>query len=175
MGGHANARVRGFLHSTTRYMYLERGCTRFCAGGERWPGRRNEKGPKYVQIRKPVTKCERMRSGGTELWCPRLREERGAPPGQARPTTTHPEPSGGGRGALQVIMNIITMTIYKSRMRLAPALSRARLSSVPAATCEARTCAIGGGGHRGHPGRRAGGGGGPCGTLSGTCARREAR
>ena len=48
MGGHANARVRGFLHSTTRYMYLEHGCTRFCAGGGRWPGRRNEKGPKYV-------------------------------------------------------------------------------------------------------------------------------
>ena len=48
MGGHANARVRGFLHSTTRYMYLEHGCTRFCAGGGRWPGRRNEKSPKYV-------------------------------------------------------------------------------------------------------------------------------
>ena len=48
MGGHASARVRGFLHSTTRYMYLEHGCTRFCAGGGRWPGRRNEKGPKYV-------------------------------------------------------------------------------------------------------------------------------
>ena len=48
MGGYANARVRGFLHSTTRYMYLEHGCTRFCAGGGRWPGRRNEKGPKYV-------------------------------------------------------------------------------------------------------------------------------
>ena len=48
MGGHANARVRGFLHSTTRYMYLEHGRTRFCAGGGRWPGRRNEKGPKYV-------------------------------------------------------------------------------------------------------------------------------
>ena len=48
MGGHANPRVRGFLHSTTRYMYLEHGRTRFCAGGGRWPGRRNEKGPKYV-------------------------------------------------------------------------------------------------------------------------------
>ena len=36
------------MHSTTRYMYLEHGCTRFCAGGGRWPGRRNEKGPKYV-------------------------------------------------------------------------------------------------------------------------------
>ena len=127
------------------------------------------------QIRKPVTKCERMRSGGTELWCPRLRDERGAPPGQARPTPTHPEPSGGGRGPLQVIMNIITMTIYKSRMRLAPALSRALLSSVPAATSKARTCAIGGGGHRGHPSHRAGGGGGPRGALGGTCARREAR
>ena len=167
--------TRGFLHSTTRCMYLEYGCTRFCAGGGRWPGRRNEKGPKYVQIRKPVTKCERMRSGGTELWCPRLRDERGAPLGQARPTPTRPEPSGGGRGPLQVIMNIITMTINKSRMRLTPVLSRALLSSVPAATSKARAGAIGGGGHRGHPGRRAGPGGGPRGTLSGTCARGEAR
>ena len=89
------------------------------------------------QIRKAVTKCERMRSGGTELWCLRLRDERGAPPGQARPTPTRPEPSGGGRGPLQVIMNIITMTIYKNRMRRAPALSRARPSSVPAATSKA--------------------------------------
>ena len=77
-----------------------------------------------------------------------------ARPDRHQPARNHP--SGGGRGPLQDIMNIIAMTIYESRMRRAPVLSRALLSSVSAATRGARACAIGGGGHRGHPSHRAG-------------------
>ena len=96
MGGHANARVRGFLHSTTRYMYLEHGCTRFCAGGGRWPGRRNEKGPKYV----PNKETRYKMRAHAQRWC---RTVVPAAPGQAwgttwpGPTDTNPPGTIWGR------------------------------------------------------------------------------
>ena len=164
MGGHANARVRGFLHSTTRYMYLEHGCTRFCAGGGRWPGRRNEKGPKYV----PNKETRYKMRAHAQRW---YRTVVLAAPGRAwgttwpGPTDTNPPGTIWGRpGAVTGHYEYNNNEINKSRMRLTPVITRALLSSVPAATSKARTCAIGGGGHRGHPGRRAGGGGGPCGA-----------